>query len=345
MLRAALVIAAVATCTSRAPVASSHADEGQRTGPPRPPSAIRSSAIWSSAIGEGRAARSVGRWLATRSDPRDAVLVVLRAGALHFVDARGRRLAEVPVPGYDAAALDATRGVVWLGGGRRVAAIDLLADDARVTVLARDLPHEGYAVQRSSAPVPNPDLFVGVDAHDEPGSAYMLLDWSAAAPSLASLVVGDDGDAVTGPLAGRWDARWLEARAERVVWPAIRSQLTGRHPSCPVPHGDLDCQPFGGGDLWLVAVDEEQGDVLHVDALLYDAARRRWAAPRDDVAPPALVWSDAEPPGVELSVDFDRNGRAYTTTTHVCEVDGGCQALDGEPLGFLGGGVRLGTSS
>ncbi|MBC8069007.1 MAG: hypothetical protein IAG13_11795 [Deltaproteobacteria bacterium] len=88
---------------------------------------------------------------------------------------------------------------------------------------------------------------------------------------------------------------------------------------------------------------EETGDVVHVDAVLYDARSERWAVPRDDVAPSGLRWGEREPQGVEFAVTFDRGGRAYTTVTHVCEVDGGCRVLDGEALGFLGGGVGVGT--
>lgn len=340
MLKSSLVIVGLAACSPNKSVEPQHVEASRSRARAAP-----SLSVWSSTLGESSSAPTPGRWLTTRTGERDAVLVVLGRDGLQFVDPHGRRLAEIPASGHDAGALDVGRGIVWLGGGRRIAAIDLLADELRVAVLADDLLLEGYAVQLASAPVLAPELLVGVDATDEPGTAYMLLDWSRAEPSLAKLVVGEDGDAIAGPPVARWDARWLAARAERVAWPTVRSQLHGRHPACPKPHGDLDCQPFGRGALWLVAVDEEIGDVPHVDALLYDAQRERWVVPRDDVAPPALRWTDGEPSGIEFAVTFDLGGQAYTTMTHVCEIDGGCRSLDGEALGFLGGGLRVGTSS
>ncbi|MBC8073038.1 MAG: hypothetical protein IAG13_32245, partial [Deltaproteobacteria bacterium] len=202
MLRSVVVIVGLATCSPPASVEPPRVADGHSGSRVAP-----SSSLWSSSVGAHASAPTVGRWLATRVGERDAVLVLLGEGGVQFVDPQGHRLAEVPAPGYDAGALDAGRGIVWLGGGRRTAAIDLLADEARVAVIAEGLMHEGYAVQLESAPVIAPELLVGVDAADEPESAYMLLDWSQAEASLAEVVVGEDGDAVIGSPAGRWDAR------------------------------------------------------------------------------------------------------------------------------------------
>src|SRR5688500_10399456 len=134
MLRSVIVIVGFATCAPRASVEPRRVPDGH--------SAVRaapSSSLWAKAVGAGASVPSVGRWLATRVGEGDAVLVLLGDDAVQFVDPHGRRLAELPAPGYDAGALDAGRGIVWLGGGRRIAAIDLLADEARVAVIAEDL--------------------------------------------------------------------------------------------------------------------------------------------------------------------------------------------------------------
>lgn len=334
MLRRGLVLTAIAACSPGPTATPAH----RTTAPDAVPLA---SSVWSSVVGRASERPRAGPWLTARDG--EPVLALLGSDGVRFEDAEGRRLAAIATPGIDSAALDTSRAIVFLGGSRRIAAIDLLDDVPRVAVLSQALTHEGYAVQLGRAPVIAPELLVGLDALDDPGTSFALLDWSGTRPALVEVAVDSDGAPTIGRPLARWDPRWLAARAQRVEWQPVDRVLSGVHPRCPQPHGDLDCQPFGAGSLWLVATHEEMGDVLHVDVALYDAARKRWATPRDDVAPPGLQWQERETKGVEFSAVFDRTGRVYTTATHVCRIDAGCRRLDGEALGFLGGNVRVGA--
>jgi len=143
VLRRLLALAGLAACSPGATVAPEQdSDAHSATGPTAP-------SVWSNVVGDAAEHPAAGRWLAPRLRAGEPVLVVLGDGGLRFEDAEGRRLAAIATPGLDSAALATSRAIVFLGGPRRIAAVDLLEDDLRVAVLSGALAHEGYAVKRA----------------------------------------------------------------------------------------------------------------------------------------------------------------------------------------------------
>src|SRR5690349_10954504 len=135
MLRWCLAAALLVACEPRGSVAPDRSAALDRPTAPVSPQ-------WSAVVGDAHGRTPT--WLAEGPQAGDALLVVLGDDRVRVEDADGRQVTSIAAPGYDSAAFDPARAIVFLGGRGRAAAIDLRERPFRVSVLAESLPHDGY---------------------------------------------------------------------------------------------------------------------------------------------------------------------------------------------------------
>ncbi len=257
----------------------------------------------------------------------------------------GQEVRRVDTADVIAATSDPAHGFLWIHSTAGLAVVDLLAPELSPHLIVGGLTVDSVAIEYGEAPFgPAPEVFIGLDSSDEPGTDYALLRFSKQQKTLSLVHVDDDGDATMEPLDAVVDAGWLARGRDRIDWhgAAERSVPQG----CPVAQGELYCRPFGRSGLWLVGIHEELGDVLHVEVLFYDSQHKRWSVPREGVPIHELEWtSEPAKRGAEVDVWFAADGTAWADLEFVCSLGRDCRRLPGALVGVLPPGPRVAPST
>jgi hypothetical protein len=241
--------------------------------------------------------------------------------------------------------LDAKLDLLWVQGPESLDVIDLRAATDEVVAVARGLPPAlPISVTRTTDG--------GSHASASPSSCdsgrSLELAWKAP-PRLTLLDARGWAEPAGSRLVG---AAWLGAqlaRAPGAVRVARRDFPFDGSPAAPLSARGARCPAapcgrpisFDGSGVQLVVTSFDQGDCIHLGCHLYDPAAKKFATP-----PVARAWGDLDrtPAGPCGVYHFDRSGKRFLVETSLCAVGGACQDLGGDAVGWLSGGVDVGTS-
>jgi len=158
--------------------------------------------------------------------------------------------------------------------------------------------------------------------------------------------------------------RWLKAQTGRSATPsppvkgfesdAQRVALPEKWSGCDDAERCGLSEAFGAGPLRLVLVKDTQGggDCFQRSCLLFDPQTKRFSSPpilvdaggTPSVAPRPPHWTGAKEaaPGACGSYLFDKPGTRFLIRQFLCQLNGDCQDLGAEAIGWLQSGVIVG---
>jgi hypothetical protein len=242
--------------------------------------------------------------------------------------------------------LDPELDLLWIQDKATLKVLDLRAPGGEPITIATDVP-EGPSIQI--------DRELGKEYRHlaQPSvceaDRYLYLDWNQT-PRIRLLGIEPEEAERQAQRARIVGQQWLLDQLQRAPIAFIkRIEFESESPS-PLPKVPLKCSQsefcgkairFGKEGRMLVLTAYSQGDCHHFDCHMYDPKTKLFATP-----PAASSWGKlADTPAGPCGLyRFDRSEKRFVIDHFLCEVGGACEDLGGAAMGWLGGGVDLGTN-
>lgn len=294
--------------------------------------------------------------------PQPAAPAGAAASASFLVGASGHDISvrsldgqtRVLIPAVSSSLYDEAHGLLWLLDEDRLAVSDLRQESPPV-VLAKGLPPVGSVWVEW--PNNGNSQFVRPDTGCEESTDAVEIKLGSK-PSLR--LVDSEQRKPFSPDG----LRWLKAQTGRSATPsrpvkgfesdAQRVSLPEKWSGCDDAERCGLSEAFGAGPLRLVLVKDTQGggDCFQRSCLLFDPQTKRFASPpiltdaggTPSVAPRPPRWTSAKEalPGACGTYLFDKAGTRFLIRQFLCQLNGDCQDLGAEAIGWLQSGVVVG---